>query len=191
MSAAELPAESPAVSPPLAADRSFWAMLVTQFLGAFNDNVFKQLVLLVCLDYKLAGNADYQDVAQGVFALPFVLLSGLWGWLGDRWPKRAIIVGCKVGEIVIMSLGAVALWIGGGELGQLVALLLCVLAFMGAQSAAFGPSKYGILPELFRGGDLPKANGWVQMTTFLAIILGIVTAGTLKANGAALPAIGA
>ena len=203
MSAAQPPAADPSAPhpadrtsgptdvPPLNADPSFWALLVTQFLGAFNDNVFKQLVLLICLDYKLAGNTDYQDVAQGLFALPFVLLSGLWGWLADRWPKRAIVVGCKVAEIVIMLLGAAALWAGGDDLGRLVALLLAVLALMGAQSAAFGPSKYGVLPELFRGGDLPRANGWVQMTTFLAIILGIVTAGKLKAAGAELWVVGA
>ena len=188
----ECPACGESLLPPgkhLREDRSFWAFLVTQFLGAFNDNVFKQLVLLVCLDLVAQGGEDYQDVAQGLFALPFVLLSGLWGWLGDRWPKRAIVFWCKVGEIGVMLLGAAALWLGGGDLERLVALLLGVLALMGAQSAAFGPSKYGILPELFRGADLPRANGWVQMTTFLAIILGVVTAGLLKSAGAPLAAI--
>ena len=167
-------------APRLSADRSFWGMLVTQLLGAFNDNLFKQLVLLICLDYKLASGDDRQGAALAIFAVPFVLLSGISGWLADRWPKRAVVVGCKVLEIVVMLLGAAAFWLGGNDLGYMLFLLFGVLALMSVQSAVFGPSKYGILPELFRGEDLPKANGLVQMTTFLAIIFGTVAAGLLK-----------
>ncbi|MFH5803980.1 MFS transporter [Alienimonas sp. DA493] len=172
------PSDSP--PPPLTQDRSFWGMLVTQLLGAFNDNLFKQLVLLICLDYKLASGDDRQGAALAIFAVPFVLFSGISGWLADRWPKRAVVVGCKVLEILVMLLGAAAFWAGGDSLGRMLALLFGVLALMSVQSAIFGPSKYGILPELFRGEDLPKVNGLVQMTTFLAIIFGTVAAGLLK-----------
>ena len=165
---------------PLSGDRSFWGMTVAQFLGAFNDNVFKQLVLLICLDYKLATGDDRQGAALAIFAVPFVLLSGVSGWLADRWPKRAIVVGCKALEIGVMALGAAAFWLGGDSLGRLLALLFGVLTLMSVQSAVFGPSKYGILPELFRGNQLPRVNGLVQMTTFLAIIFGTVAAGKLK-----------
>ena len=178
----------------LYADRAFWGVLVTQFLGAFNDNLFKQLVLLVCLDYKLSGGPDRQGWALALFAVPFVFLSGTAGWLSDRWPKKPIVVGCKALEIVVMAAGAAAFFLGGDSIGLLVGLLLAVLALMSVQSALFGPAKYGILPELFRPSDLPRANGAVQMTTFLAIVFGMAAAGLLKDAfdpGAAAKAAGA
>lgn len=178
--------EKPRMSAPestsqrLYSDRAFWAVLLTQFLGAFNDNLFKQLVLLVCLDYKLSGGPDRQGWALALFAVPFVLLSGTAGWLSDRWPKKPIVVGCKILEIAVMAAGAAAFFLGGDSIGLLVGLLLGVLALMSVQSAMFGPAKYGILPKLFKPSDLPRANGAVQMTTFLAIVFGMALAGILK-----------
>jgi acyl-[acyl-carrier-protein]-phospholipid O-acyltransferase/long-chain-fatty-acid--[acyl-carrier-protein] ligase len=158
-------------------------MTATQFLGAFNDNVFKQLVLLICVDYVALRGLDhdpYQTTAQGLFALPFVLFSGFAGWLSDRVSKRRIVVLCKAGEIGVMLAGLIGLMTGTmGEDGLLNALL-AVLFVMGLQSAFFGPSKYGILPELFHEDDLPVANGVVQMTTFLAIIFGLAFCGFFK-----------
>ena len=173
-------APRPPEDPGLLADRAFWGMTVTQFLGAFNDNLFKQLVLLVCLDYALRTGDDRQFVAQAVFAVPFVLLSGFAGWLSDRLPKRGLVVGCKIAEVAVMLLGAAAFWVGGNDLAALLGLLFGVLALMSVQSAIFGPPKYGILPELFADRDLPRANGLIQMTTFLAIIFGTALAGVLK-----------
>ncbi len=162
------------VQTPLTQDASFWGLLITQFLGAFNDNVFKQIVLFVCVKQALEqGTSNLQGVAAFAFALPFVLLSGVCGVLADRYSKRGIIVLSKVLEIVVMVLGGLAFWYG-----SLTAMILVLLA-MGAQSALFGPSKYGVLPELFRSGDLPQANGWILMTTFVSIILGGILAGQL------------
>lgn len=164
--------------PPLMRDSSFWGLTLTQFLGAFNDNLFKQLVLLLAVaSVSSAKSSDNQDVAAIIFALPFVLFSGFAGYLSDRYSKRNITVWAKVAEIVIMLMGMVGflMYASTGYAG-----LLIVLFLMGAQSAFFGPSKYGILPELFRGTDLPRANGIIIMTTFLAIIFGTVTAGVLR-----------
>ncbi|MAT14138.1 MAG: hypothetical protein CMJ46_02595 [Planctomyces sp.] len=161
--------------PPLWRDRSFWGMTITQFLGAFNDNLFKQLILLFCLD--LAGGDRYQTIAAALFALPFVLFSGFAGFLADKHSKRKIIVLSKVAEIVVMALGLIAFAMGFLGTETLLWMLLIVLAFMGIQSAFFGPSKYGILPEMLRNDDLPQANGIIQMTTFLAIIMGTALAG--------------
>jgi len=158
--------------PSLYRDRSFWGMAVTQFLGAFNDNLFKQIVLLVA---AVSVGGDRQSLAMGVFALPFVLFSGFGGYLSDRHSKRRIIVLAKIAEIVVMGCASLAFFAGG----HLVPLL-AVLFLMGTQSAFFGPAKYGILPEMLRGSDLPRANGWIQMTTFLAIIFGTASAGVLK-----------
>ncbi|MBD3672101.1 MAG: MFS transporter [Planctomycetaceae bacterium] len=166
--------------PSLGRDRSFYGMTVTQFLGAFNDNLFKQLVLLFCLDVKARTGQDYQSWAQAIFAIPFVLFSGMAGWIADRYSKRAIVVLAKVAEIVIMAMGmCVFLW-GSDVPRETLMLLFVVLACMSLQSAFFGPPKYGILPELFRESDLPPANGIFQMTTFVAIIMGGAIGGIGK-----------
>jgi acyl-[acyl-carrier-protein]-phospholipid O-acyltransferase/long-chain-fatty-acid--[acyl-carrier-protein] ligase len=166
--------------PTLGRDRAFWGMTVTQFLGAFNDNLFKQLVLLFCIDVKFHTAQDYQSWAQAIFAIPFVLFSGMAGWLADRYSKRTIVVLAKVAEIVIMFLGMLVFLYGPNVPYQTLMLLFVVLGCMSLQSAFFGPPKYGILPELFRDSDLPAANGIFQMTTFVAIIMGGALGGIGK-----------
>lgn len=169
--------------PPLSKDRAFWGLTATQFLGAFNDNLFKQLVLLLCVDYVASQQLrhdPYQTTAAGLFALPFVLFSGFAGWLSDRVSKRRVIVLSKVAEIVVMACGVGAFLFGSPGSETLIRLLLAVLFVMGLQSAFFGPSKYGVLPEMFRDRDLPAVNGAVQMTTFLAIIFGTAVCGIGK-----------
>lgn len=160
--------------PSLYHDSSFWGMTVTQFWGAFNDNLYKQLVLLFCAQQALQGAKDQQGIALGVFALPFVFFSGLGGWYADRHTKRTIVIACKVAEIIIALLAMAAFFTG-----QLLPLLV-VLGLLSTQSAIFGPAKYGILPEMLRSDDLPQANGVIQMTTFVAIIFGMASAGFVK-----------
>ncbi|MFN0021386.1 MAG: MFS transporter [Pirellulaceae bacterium] len=177
---------------PLFADPSFYGMTATQFLGAFNDNLFKQLVLLLAVGGTAAEAAaqvagaldkaparegpDIQSLAMFLFATPFLLFSGFAGYLSERYSKRAVVVACKVAEIgiVLLGMGAFFLWNVTGMAG-----LLLVLFLMGAHSAFFGPPKWGILPELFAKRDLPQANGIMLMTTFLAIIFGTALAGVL------------
>lgn len=166
------------LSTPLFHDRSFWGMTATQFLGAFNDNLFKQLMLLLAIPVGAAAaqKADEQGIATMIFSLPFVLFSGFAGYLSDRYSKRTMIVVCKVAEIGIMLLGMLG-FLAYGRIGY--PGLLVVLFLMGTHSTFFGPGKYGILPELFRESDLPRANGVILMTTFLAIIFGTASAGVL------------
>ncbi|MGI8978626.1 MAG: MFS transporter [Pirellulaceae bacterium] len=170
---------------PLFTDPSFYGMTATQFLGAFNDNLFKQLVLLLAVGGSAAAAAaevagaleksssrqgpDIQSLAMFLFAAPFLLFSGFAGYLSERYSKRTVVVACKVAEIGIVLLGmaAFALWNVTGIAG-----LFFVLFLMGTHSAFFGPPKWGILPELFAKRDLPQANGIMLMTTFLAIIFG-------------------
>jgi acyl-[acyl-carrier-protein]-phospholipid O-acyltransferase/long-chain-fatty-acid--[acyl-carrier-protein] ligase len=195
--------------PTLYRDRSFWAMTVTQFLGAFNDNLFKQLVMFLSVVTVGATNItaieaptpevvaatadapesnlatpdealevkDRQGTADTIFGIPFLLVTGYAGYLADRYRKRHIIIGCKIAEIFIMAAGAVAFSLyTPGHLG----FLYVVLFLMGVHSGFFGPAKYGVLPEILRPSDLPRANGFILMTTFLSIILGGVVAGVLK-----------
>ncbi|MCE9528206.1 MAG: MFS transporter [Planctomycetales bacterium] len=163
---------------PLFGDLSFYGMTATQFLGAFNDNLFKQLMLLLAIPVGAAAatKADEQGLATMVFSLPFILFSGYAGYLSDRFSKRTVIVLAKVAEIGIMLLGVAAFlsYDVAGYRGLLVVLFL-----MGTHSAFFGPGKYGILPELFHKADLPLANGVILLTTFLAIIFGTASAGIL------------
>ena len=168
-------AEHPLTNP------SFVGFVTTQFLGAFNDNLFKQLLLLLAVPAVIEGvkpeGPDLQGIATIVFGLPFVVFGGLAGYIADRYSKRRVIVLSKVAEIVVMLLGLVAFlatpWIGFYGLWG-------VLFLMGLQSTFFGPGKYGILPEMLRPNQLARANGIVLMTTFIAIIFGTSMAGWLK-----------
>jgi MFS family permease len=175
--------------PPVLQDVSFWGLAFTQFLGAFNDNVFKQIVLLLALPVSAkavgeianaAANSqahqDMQGWATFVFSLPFVLFSGFAGYLSDRFSKTKIIVLAKVAEILVMLLGMIAFYFYASV--EMIGTWT-VLFLMGTHSTFFGPGKYGVLPELFRASDLPRANGLILMSTFLAIIFGVVFAGKL------------
>ena len=161
-------------------NRSFAALTVTQFLGAFNDNAFKQLVLLLSFSTALpwiaeAGwPADWgQGLGGALFAAPFVLFGALTGSLADRISKRSVMVAANCAEIAVMLCGAVAFTL------QRFELVLGVLFLMGLQSTFFGPSKYGAIPELSERRDLSRANGLIQMTTFLAIVLGTAVGSKL------------
>ncbi|MEX2316664.1 MAG: MFS transporter [Pirellulales bacterium] len=166
--------------PTLYRDPSFLGMAATQFLGAFNDNLFKQLILLLAtpslIESTTSSADDKQGPAQAVFSAGFLIFSGFAGYLSDRFSKRPIVILSKVAEIVVMLMGLVAFlfYDSVGFEG-----LLIVLFLMGTQSAFFGPSKYGILPELLRARDLPRANGVFLMLTFVAIIFGTALAGRL------------
>lgn len=155
--------------------RDFRALLGSQFLGAFNDNLFKQLVLLLAAGTLFPGR-DLQGFAFAIFSLPFVLFSGVAGDLSERHSKRTIIVQMKVAEIFIMALGIAAL------MSLSWYFLLVVLWVMGTQSAIFGPPKYGVIPEIVEPTGLVKANGSIAMTTFLAALAGQALAGPLMDN---------
>ena len=172
------------LSPLPVRNRSFLCFLGTQALGAFNDNVFKQLVLLLGIGYLMAG-VEYQAVVQFLFALPFLLFSGLAGDIADRFSKGRLMVVCKLAEIIIALLGVGVFLMmstapaGSGNPSFYLWLLAAVVFLLGTQSAFFGPPKYGGIPELVRPGDLITATGMTQMTTFLAIIIGVALAGLL------------
>jgi len=169
--------------PPLPVkNRSFLCFLGTQGLGAFNDNVFKQLVLLLGIGYLMAG-VEYQAVVQFLFALPFLLFSGLAGDISDRLSKGRLMVMCKLAEIIIALLGVGVFFMmstaDAANTPVYLWLLAAVVFLLGTQSAFFGPPKYGGIPELVRASDLTSATGMTQMTTFLAIIFGVALAGLL------------
>lgn len=154
------------------ANKSYRSLVGAQFFGAFNDNLFKQLILFLAARTLFPGE-DQQGLAFAVFAAPFILFSGFAGDLSERLSKRSIIVRMKVAEIAVMGLGVWALHT------QSWSFLLGVLFVMGLQSAFFGPSKYGVIPEIVRENEMLRANGLIAMTTFLGILLGQALAGPL------------
>ncbi|NQT92116.1 MAG: MFS transporter, partial [Lentisphaerae bacterium] len=147
--------------------RSFTWLNVTQFMGAFNDNAFRWLVFLFLVAF-LGDEAKESVMATTglLFVLPFLLFSHACGLLADRLSKRSVLVAAKVLEILVMVLGCLALW------SRSVPGVYAVMFLMSAQSALFGPAKYGILPELVGSARLSKANGVIVGVTYLAIIAG-------------------
>jgi MFS family permease len=165
-------------------DKRFWPTYWTQFLGAFNDNVYKNamVILITFKAYTLAGLAVEQMVALcgGVFILPFFLFSAVAGQICDKYPKHKLMVMIKVWEILVMMLGA------GGFLAGNIQILMIALFLMGTQSTFFGPIKYSILPELIKERELVEGNALVQMGTFVAILVGTILGGyliSIEGNG--------
>lgn len=147
--------------------RSFHLLNATQFLGALNDNLFKLLVIYLLINLKGPASANtILSLAGAIFVIPFLLFSSGAGVLADRISKRTIIVFTKLLELVIMTFGLFAV-VFQSEIGAYATLFL-----MSTQSAIFGPSKYGIIPELVEPKMVSKANGSLTSMTYLAIILG-------------------
>ena len=164
--------------------RGFWALIVTQFQGAFSDNALKWLaIFLITQTISSATERDsLVTVVGSLFAVPFILFSMAGGFLADRFSKRRVILGVKVFEIFVMLLALVSL-----ATHHLYLTIFCVF-LMGVHSAIFGPSKYGLLPELMPEKKLSWGNGILEFTTFIAIIGGTVAGGLFCKNFATQPA---
>ena len=150
-------------------NKSFYPLFWVQFLGAFNDNLFKN-AMVIFITFKLTNSAADTGLlitlAAGLFILPFFIFSAFAGQLSDHYPKSDLIKKIKLAEIFIMFLGGLAL------ISQNLWLLFITLFLMGSQSAFFGPIKYSILPEILDDKHLIKGNGLFSGSTFIAILLG-------------------
>jgi len=144
----------------------FLAFFWTQLLGAFNDNFLKIVVSFFALNLAVKGADSYVELITFLFILPSALFSGYAGHLADVYSKRSILVAVKVCEIVIMILACGAFFIGH------IDPMLALVFLMGLHAAFFSPAKYGILPEMLQEKDLSRGNGLLEMSTFMAIILG-------------------
>jgi acyl-[acyl-carrier-protein]-phospholipid O-acyltransferase/long-chain-fatty-acid--[acyl-carrier-protein] ligase len=157
--------------------RAFLPLFLTQFLGAFNDNVFKNaLVIFILFTLAPENGAFYATAAAGAFILPFVLFSAAAGHCSDRFDKAAVMRAVKVFEIIIVLLSVAAFR------GQSANALLFVLFLMGTHSAFFGPAKYSILPQHLPPERLVAGNGFLSAGTFVAILTGTM-AGALGVAG--------
>ncbi len=164
----------------LLATRRLGPLFVTQFFGAFNDNVMKQALALMFVFGGLLAQEEnvgiYVNLAAGLLILPFFLFSATAGALADRFEKSRLIRWVKVGEIGVAVLAGAALYF------QNVVALLAVVFLLGTQSAFFGPLKYAVLPQHLTAEELVGGNAMVQMGTFAAILLGTLLGGVLGAR---------
>lgn len=164
-------------------ERRFLPLFVTQFLGAFNDNLFKTSMVLFATyqiynDPKVEQNFNALATAIGI--LPFFLLSALAGQLADTHDKARIIRIVKTAEILIMIVGSAGLLIAhGGYATPGLALMLVAVLGLGIHSAFFGPIKYAILPQHLHEDEVLGGTGMVEAATYLAILSGTVVAGVL------------
>ena len=164
--------------------RRFGPLFATQFLGAFNDNLYKTAMLFL-ITYRLMGDdpksgALMVAVASGVFILPFFLFSAVAGQLADSLDKARVVRAVKLAEVVIMAVGAAGLLLGS------VPVLMLALFAMGAHSTFFGPIKYAILPQHLADNELLGGTGLVEAGTFVAILAGQILAGLMSPEGAAV-----
>jgi len=147
--------------------RGLQPFLWTQFLGAFNDNLFKIIASMLAVHMATSAATGRElSIVGGIFILPFLLFSGYAGQLSDTYSKRSVLVITKSLEIVAASLGLVAFLLGRLE------LVYAVLFLIALQATFFSPAKYGILPEILPDRDLSRANGVLEMSTFVAIVTG-------------------
>jgi MFS family permease len=164
--------------------RRFLPLFVTQFLNAFNDNLYKNAMVLFVVYYVLADEAQetwFSAVATGIFILPFFTLSALSGQLADASDKARIVRIVKACEVGIMIVGAGGLMLGlNGYYGVSIALMLLALLAMGIHSTFFGPIKYAILPQHLHRDEVLAGTGLVEAGTYLAILTGTILSGIIS-----------
>jgi acyl-[acyl-carrier-protein]-phospholipid O-acyltransferase/long-chain-fatty-acid--[acyl-carrier-protein] ligase len=156
--------------------RGFWSLIITQFQGAFSVNAFRYLLtfMVLSMGFERVERDKLVSLVGLFFAVPFVLFSMTGGFLADRYSKRQVTIATKVIELAAMSLAVVALGT------KLLSFQLAILLLIATQAALFGPSKYGLLPELLPQKWLSWGNGVIELGTFLAVIAGTVSGGWLS-----------
>ena len=164
----------------LLGQKRFLPFFVTQFLGAFNDNIFKNALIIMIAFHSsqfMKTNADLLiNIAAALFILPFFLFSATAGQWIDKYEKSKSIRMIKLLEVLIMSVAAFAFVQG------YIILLIALLFLMGTQSTFFGPAKYSYIPQHLKTTELIEGNAWVQMGTFVAILIGTIFGGVMIAQ---------
>lgn len=153
----------------------FWSLIVTQFQNAFNDNAIKFLViyLIVGMNFPKDVRDRFVWIVSALFAVPFVLFSLTGGYFADRYSKRSVVIGTKFMELFVMLVTIIGLWLNNLPLE-------CAAVFLiSTQSALFGPSKYGLLPEVLPDRELSWGNGIIELGTFIGSIGAVMAAGYL------------
>lgn len=155
----------------------FLPLFATQFFGAFNNNAFKN-ALIMLITYKLASDTHYNTqvlitMTGGLFILPFFLFSATGGQIADKYEKTQLIVKIKIVELLLMLLSALGFYLNN------LTILMTSLFFLGLLATSFGPLKYAIIPYHLKENELIAGNGLIEAGTFIAILLGNIVGGIL------------
>ena len=168
-------------------ERRFLPLFVTQFLGAFNDNLFKNAMIFFAT-YQIFNSVEqetqFSAIATGIFILPFFLFSALAGQLADTYDKAKIMRIIKAAEVVIMLVGALGIFV------KSLPLMLVALVGMGVHSTFFGPIKYAVLPQHLNEDEVLGGTGLVEAGTYIAILFGTITGGLISPTVAAFAVVG-
>ena len=167
--------------PPSLWNRGFIALLITQFTVAFNDNVFRWLLVPIGKEYA---NEDNIRLLGGAFLIiPFLLWASIAGFITDRFSRRNTVIWCKAIELALLAIAVIVISFGPAVPSEnagmpiKIILLLGILFLLGSQSTVFSPSKYGLIPDLVPEKSISAANGIVMMLTMLAIVSGMIVGG--------------
>ena len=164
----------------LLGQRRFLPFFGAQALGAFNDNVYRNVLVILITFGGTIGTSMQPEVltnlAGGLFILPYLLFSGLAGQIADRFDKSRVVQTVKAIEILIMGLAGLGLASGN------LTILMSALFMLGLHSTFFAPAKYGLLPQILQPNELIGGNAMLEMGTFLAILLGTLAGGVLAAS---------
>src|SRR3954471_9235609 len=172
-------------------ERRFIPLFATQFLGAFNDNLFKNAVVLFVVYHVYndqRAETWFSAIATGLFIVPFVLLSALSGQLADAVDKARIIrivKACEIGIMLVGGTGLILAWLGTAGAAIATPLMLLALFAMGVHSTFFGPIKYAILPQYLERDEVLGGTGLVEAGTYIAILGGTLLAGVISVQAAA------
>src|SRR5215510_10760183 len=164
--------------------RTFWGLIVAQFLAGFNDQAIHAASMFYAIHEQVLTEAQAISLMPILFYAPWAIFCTLAGYLADRFSKRQSLVFWKAAEIGITLVALGGFYLGTvqhhGQLGP--AIVLSTVFLMGTHSAFFVPAKYGALPEILQPNLLSKGNGILESTSFLAVILGTVTGGFLSSD---------
>lgn len=168
-------------------ERRFLPLFITQFLGAFNDNLFKNAMIFFAT-YQIFNSVEqetqFSAIATGIFILPFFLFSALAGQLADTHDKAKIMRIIKAAEVGIMLVGAAGIFL------KSLPLMLVALVGMGIHSTFFGPIKYAVLPQHLAEDDVLGGTGMIEAGTYVAILFGTIAGGLISAHAAAFAVVG-
>ena len=160
--------------------RTFIALLIAQFLAAFNDQAIHASAMFFAINKSILNEAQAISLMPILFYAPWAIFCTLAGYLADRYSKQSSLIFWKMAELLITAIALLGFWLGNQDYDEGPWIVLSTVFLMGLHSAFFVPAKYGIMPEILKSHMLSKGNGMLESLSFLAVILGTVFGGVLS-----------
>lgn len=160
--------------------RTFIALLIAQFLAAFNDQAIHASAMFFAINKSILNEAQAISLMPILFYAPWAIFCTLAGYLADRYSKQSSLIFWKMAELIITAIALLGFWLGNQDYDEGPWIVLSTVFLMGLHSAFFVPAKYGIMPEILKSHMLSKGNGMLESLSFLAVILGTVFGGVLS-----------